>query len=215
MQRLFTPEIVIEARLCESLKQAAGLGELRIGRHVVRNAQRERTGQFFVRKLWVAEIRPPTAHSVCLASVVFDQQTKLILAIPEITEDRIDVVSRLLTLESEWSDPVSRALTTLDLWSGGNGISFGGYSYTLFVDTSDITAGLRLGNLQHLSRIAIQDALLEVVRLFITAEAGQSVMAFFDPWESAIRAVAQGKQRGGGSHCLELVETTTPDLLCG
>jgi hypothetical protein len=186
---LFTREIVIEARLCESLKQAAGLDELRVGRHIVRNAQRERTGQFFVRKIWAAQIRPPAAHAICLASVVFDQETKLILAVPEITEGQIEVVSHLLTLGSEWSDPVSQALTTLDLWSGGNGISFGGYSYGLSVYTTHVRAELTLGNLQDPSRIAMQEALLQVVRLFVTAEAGHSVMAFFEPWELAIRVV--------------------------
>jgi hypothetical protein len=191
MQPLFTPEIVIEARLCESLKQTAGLEELRVGRHVMRNANRERTGQFFVRKLWIAEIRPPTAHAVCLASIVFDQQTMLILAMPETTEGPVNVVPSMLKLDPEWSDPVSQALTTLDLWSGGNGISFGGYSYALSVYTGHVRAGLRLGNLQDPSRMAIQDALLDVARLFATSEPGHSVTAFLDRWEPTIRAAAR------------------------
>jgi hypothetical protein len=191
MRPLVSPEIVIDTGLRESIQRAAGLEELRAGRHVLRNTQGQKTGEIVVRKLWIAEVQPPVTPAACLATIVSDKQTTVIFAISEITQDRVDAPSSMLRLDPEWSDPVGQALTTLDLWSGGNEISFGGCSYDLFVDTTQVRASMGFGsNPRHPSRMALQYALLEVARLFVTADANSSVTTFLDRWEAVMRGVA-------------------------
>lgn len=190
MLPVFSVETVIDPRLRKSVEQAVGLEELRAGRHILRNAQRQKVGEMIVRKVWAAQVRPPAAPAACLASVVCDQQTTLILTVAEAGVDSEGLVPALLRLGPEWFDPVAEVLSALDLWSGGNEIPFGGYSYSVYVDTAQLRAVVRFGNPRCPRRIALQDALLEVGRLFVTADTGRSVRAFLDRWEAALRHIS-------------------------
>lgn len=185
MHKTLSAEVAIDAGLREAVQQAAGLEALRAGRHILRDAQRLRTGEAVIRRLWVAGVQPPAAPPGCLAALLADHQTTVIVAVPGDWEGG-SVAARVLQVGPDWLDPVAAALTAFDLWSGGTGIPLAGYSYSLFVDTPQVQAMVRFSNPRDPGRAAVQAALLEVARLFVAEESGTAVAAFLDRWQAAV-----------------------------
>ena len=195
VQTLLSPKAIIDAELCESVQRVLGVEELRVGRHVLRDAQRLRSGQMFVRKLWIAKVQPPAYPAACLGTIVADQQTTVILAAPDVSVGgEVLVTSSLLRFGPEWPDPVADVLMSFDLWSGSNEISLSGCSYVLFVDTAQIQTAVRFSNPRHPGRLALQTALMKVARFFLTADSSQAATAFLDRWDSAISGARSEKR---------------------
>lgn len=188
MQMTLSADAAIDPALREAVQRAVGLDSLRAGRHVVRDAQRLKTGETVVRKVWAARVQPPAAAPACLASVATDRQMTVVLAVPD-DQDGSSIVADLLQYETQRSDPVAAALTSLDLWSGGGGIPLAGCSYSVFVDTTQLQAVVRFGNPRDPSRAALQAALLDVARWFVTGEERAAVTAFVNRWQAALGAV--------------------------
>lgn len=186
MQTLLTPQMVIDPPLLDALRRAAGLEELRAGRHILRNPQRDKTGECTVRKLWIVEVQPPITPAGCLARIEFDQHVSVFFIVPNNSGNRLDSLSSLSRQDIECPDPVGQALSTMDVWTHGNEIPFGGCSYGLCAATAQGSTAMRFGNPSQPSFMAVEDALLAVARPFITADTAQSITDFLARWESGV-----------------------------
>ncbi len=185
MQMKLTAEAVIEPILRDAIRRAAGLEDLRAGRHTLRDANDRRAGEVIVRKLWAVRVQPPAAAPAYLVAFVTDQELTVIFAVPQDLEG-ISVVTSRLRFDIQQSDPVVTVLSSLDLWSGDNSITLAGCSYNLFVSTAQMDAVLRFGNPRTPNRLALQMALLEVAGWFITGKESSAVATFVDRWQATI-----------------------------
>ena len=178
-------EDVVEIELLDAIRLAVGLEELRAGRHILRDAQRRKLGERFVRKLWLARVQTPAAPPACLTCLVSDSGITLALAAPKNLEDST-LVTSVLEFDRNWEDPMVSAITSLDPWSCDNRISLTGCSYRLFLDNSQAQAMMRFSGPRDFHRLALQSALFDVASLFVLegSDAKNAVKGFLDRWES-------------------------------
>jgi hypothetical protein len=175
-------EFAIGSELNEAICLATCLETLRAGRHVLRDAQRRKTGELIIRKLWAVRVQPSAAASACLACLVTELRTSIAFAVPSHMNES-NLITRVLHFDEEWLDPVATTLTSLDLWSGSNRIPLSGCSYNFFVDTTRAKAIVGFSNPQDLERRAVQGALLDVAKLFVTDRSEDVIMDFVNHWE--------------------------------
>ena len=183
MRRVISTGLEPEPAVLSAVCSACGLNGLRVGRHIVRDSEERRTGEFHVRKLWVARIGPPAAPPAYLATISTEAHSILVFSTVE--SERGEPLLDTLLLDAHRIDPVAGALEHLDVWTSGAGIPLGGYGYDLMVLTSQSEAVFHFGA-KAPSFAGFRTALFEHGSLFQSRDTKPSTAQFLERWIAAL-----------------------------
>ncbi len=169
----------------EDVARLAGLCDLRVGKHFLRNEQKAPVGCVWVRSFWRAEVLPSFHPSAVLA---------VVSARGEPFNDCIspDWVKAVFATQQEAAvilieaDPLPASLGCLNLLAEGEHDSLDGIGYTFTFETPQFRGALQFGNPVEPGLRSLESGLLTLARK-IAAQSGSPVLQqVVDVWKEFV-----------------------------
>lgn len=172
-------ELLLTTELRSAIIEAWGLDGLRAGWHVRRDRRRWKTGELWVRRLFVAEFRPALGPGTCLAVVTTVQGVQGFFAIGASgwTEDAGPV-----PLAAGLVRQLEACLSSLDLWTTDEGLSRDGIGYALLLATHAATTTIQFTNPETPSLRALEAALWALARHVAEAATNDAMREYVERW---------------------------------
>lgn len=174
----------------EETAQLMGMGDLRIGRHFLRDAAGERTGCVSVCTLWYAEVVPSFQPRIAVAVATAAGEPFQGCCVPDFVRAVLATaeVNHVLAIET---DPMRQAFNGIDLFCGEHtppGLD--GIAYTLTFQTLHLQGTLQFGNPTHSCLRAVEGALLGLAQRIATDSHEAKLTAAVEGWSEFV----QGKK---------------------
>jgi hypothetical protein len=172
----------------EELARKMGLGDLRIGKHYLREGPGEPKGTISICTFWFAEIMPTFHPRIALAAATASgtpskdcctpDWVKAVMATPE--------AAGVITLES---DPMHQALIGVDLFCGDQSPpALNGIAYSITFQTMHLHGTLQFGNPTHRCLCALERAMFDVARQVATRCSDTALQGAMEGWRTLIQA---------------------------
>jgi len=181
MRLELTPDFIIDSSLLAETNRLSGLSEMRTGRHILRNAHRQKVGEVVVRRIWMAEFSTSADAVMCLSSFSTDFGVEVCLAFKQSIPE-VQLWSKRLSFGTEWKDPMSSILQLLDIWSDDGSIPLMGWSYRLFVDSGRVRCHYSCCNPSTENQKQMETALLMIGNLFANGVVCDVVDSYLSRW---------------------------------
>jgi hypothetical protein len=164
-----------------SLAATLGLGDLRVGRHYLRDESRSRVGCIWLDTLWLLHVRPSFDHHGLVGVVTSHGEDFRGGTSPGWTKAILASNDSFIVQEVE-SDPLPPLLAQLPLLRTSNSAFLDGVGYELRIQTTQLTGKLSFRNPTLPELVAVERQCWELADTVARASGDKSLAAFTATW---------------------------------
>jgi hypothetical protein len=165
-----------------NLAKVLGIEDLRIGRHYIRNAERERIGSLWIDSFWHAQVEI-SSDNVLVLCAVYGQNEESGRTTCDVRKVALATSESSFAMELE-RDGVTEALNGFDLFRQGGNEFLDGVSYKISFGTIALNGTLEFGNPTRTHLIILQKALLSVAEIVAGRSNIQELCKGVNEWRS-------------------------------
>ena len=180
---------LLEKQIASTLNVQA----LRPGRHVIRDQNKWKTGEFLVQGTWLAMILPSFHPPAALAVLYEEGRIRGAFVILE-DESDIEKISTTTSVEfaPNWMDPVPQILRQFNFFEFGGGLCLDGIEYRLSIKTFASQIDISFGNPQIQPFIELEQALYHVAQEIVSFSGKQMANDYLDIWRDYLQKTDRG-----------------------
>lgn len=165
----------------EEVARLAGVGDLRLGKHFLRDEQKQPVGCVWVRSFWFAEILPSFHPPAVLAVVVAKGEAFQDCVSPDWVKGVFATHQEAAVALLE-ADPVPAVLDSQSLFALDDNTCLDGIAYTFTLETTPLRAALQFGNPTQPCLLALEAGLLALARKIATQAGSEPLLGVVESW---------------------------------
>lgn len=165
--------------------KAFGLEALSIGRHYIRNEQRERIGAHKIRGISSFKVKPSFHQSFTIWTVVVEGEVNAESDTPSWVKAGIEIEEQVAVASIEFN-PIEQSLQSLNLYEYDGGITLDGVGYELSFETPSTRGVLCFSNPRTATLRSIERTMFNVAKAVLTSFPHGAAIETVGNWRSYV-----------------------------